>query len=359
MNRLAKPVLAIVGGFLGAGKTTLLLKAAALLGARGLRVAIIMNDQGGELVDTRLASAAGLEAGEVSGGCFCCRFSDFIGSAEALLAHEPDVIFAEPVGSCMDISATILQPLKQLYGDRFRLAPFTVLVEAQRAEELTQPDADPSLAYLFENQIAEADLLCLSKADLAADAPDIGGGWAYRLSAVSGAGVGQWLNDLLAGRLPAGTRLLDIDYSRYAEAEAALGWLNWQAEVRARPALSPAMLVGPLLDELDQALTAADIAIAHLKIFDDSPAGYLRAGLCRNGEVPSVHGALDASPCERHELVLNLRARGPAEALRAIVEAITAKLPGKITVRHFESFSPAPPKPEHRYKEVVCRQDVT
>ena len=108
--------LVLAGGFLGAGKTTLLIAASRLLRGRGVRTAMILNDQGGELVDTALASTAGFEADEVTGACFCCRFSDFVRRAEGLLKHEPQVIFAEPVGSCMDISATILQPLKKFYG---------------------------------------------------------------------------------------------------------------------------------------------------------------------------------------------------------------------------------------------------
>src|SRR5580692_5640131 len=160
-----RPTLVLVGGFLGAGKTTLLLRAARLLHDRGMRAAIITNDQGGALVDTRMATALGFDAGEIAGACFCCRFGDFIAAAESLLAVKPDVIFAEPVGSCMDLSATVLQPLKQLHGNQFRLAPYSVLVDPQRAVELAQRDADPNLVYLFQNQINEADLVLYTKSD--------------------------------------------------------------------------------------------------------------------------------------------------------------------------------------------------
>ncbi|HVX67547.1 MAG TPA: GTP-binding protein, partial [Bryobacteraceae bacterium] len=104
------PLLVLVGGFLGAGKTTLLLRAAERLSASGKRVALVMNDQGGELVDTRAARSAGFAAGEVAGGCFCCRLSEFLACSERLLAeHRPEVILAEPVGSCTDLAATIFR----------------------------------------------------------------------------------------------------------------------------------------------------------------------------------------------------------------------------------------------------------
>ena len=79
------PTLVFVGGFLGAGKTTLLLKAAHLLQSRGRRVALIMNDQDTELVDTKFVRANQFDTGEVSGGCFCCRFSDLFDQAKTSL----------------------------------------------------------------------------------------------------------------------------------------------------------------------------------------------------------------------------------------------------------------------------------
>src|SRR6476646_1472867 len=100
------PVLVLVSGFLGSGKTTLIVRAAAILRNRGLRVAAIMNDQDSGLVDTKFAEMERMDAREVAGGCFCCRFSDLLDAADQLTAYRPDVIFAEPVGSCIDLSAT-------------------------------------------------------------------------------------------------------------------------------------------------------------------------------------------------------------------------------------------------------------
>jgi hypothetical protein len=343
------PLLVLVGGFLGSGKTTLLLHTAARLSRSGFRVALITNDQGGALVDTRLAEASGVDTEEIAGGCFCCRFSDLIDSAERLRAHDPDVILAEPVGSCIDISATVLQPIKSLYGERYRLAPFTVLVDPERAWELLAPGADPYLAYLFTNQLAEADLVCFSKTDLHTGFPELPSGPALRLSAATGYGVSEWLHEILAGTLVSGSRLLeDVDYRQYVEAEASLGWLNWQADLQLTDPLSPAAVIGPLLDDLDDLLSRHRIQIMHLKLFDQASTGYLKASLCRNGDEPFVDGALDASPAQRHELLLNLRASGSPELLETIMTQAADRLPGGTTVLHFESFRPAPPKPEHR-----------
>lgn len=344
----SRPLLALVGGFLGAGKTTLLLRAAAMLRERGARGAMITNDQGGALVDTRLAEGAGIPTGEVAGGCYCCRFSELVESAGRLLAYEPDVIFAEPVGSCIDIAATTLRPLSALYGDRFRLAPFTVLADPAKARELLAPDADPALAYLFRNQLAEADLVCLTKSDLRCETPELPGGFTLRLSARSGEGVATWLKEILEGSRVAAARTLDVDYQVYADAEAALAWLNWQAALESRRALSPALVVGPLLDDLDRMLSECGAVIAHLKILDETRPGTVKAAICRNGDEPAVEGALFARPSRKHELLVNLRARAAPEQLSLVIERAAGRLPGKVSVAVCECFSPAPPKPEHR-----------
>lgn len=339
---------------MGAGKTTLLLAAARHLRGQGGRVGVILNDQGADLVDTRLAESAGFPAEEIAGGCFCCRFSQFMAAVERLAEREaPEFILAEPVGSCTDLSATILQPIKRYHSGRFRLAPLTVLVDPARAEELLRPDGDPLAAYLFQKQIAEADVVCFSKADRYERFPTLDGIEARKLSALTGFGIPEWLNALLAAGASTGSRLLEIDYQLYAEAEAALGWLNWRANLHLARALTPAALAGPLIAHLDKLLTESGIAIAHLKVFAQSANGYLKASVCRNGEKPSVEGQLDAPPARRYALTLNLRALGAPEKLSAAVEHAIHQMPGTVRVTRQQSFRPSPPMPEHRFKEVV------
>jgi hypothetical protein len=334
------PHLVLVGGFLGAGKTTLILAAARLLATRGLRCAIIANDQGESLVDTELARSAGFHAAEVTGGCFCCRFSELMRVAENLREHSPDVVFAEPVGSCTDLSATILHPIQEAFADSFQLAPLTVLVDPGRLRD--HPDID----FLFQKQIEEADIVCYTKSDLYPEAPARTN--TRQLSAVTGQGVAAWLDEIMSGQLMLSGKILDIDYERYAQAEASLAWLNAQVDLICDPPISPALLLGPLLDLLDRDLTAAQIPIVHLKALDRTPFGSLKAALCKNRQEPQVEGALDASPAENHHLLLNLRAASPPDPVRAIVEKALHTLPGLSNLR-LHCFSPSPPKPEKRY----------
>jgi hypothetical protein len=314
-----------------------------------------MNDQGESLVDTRLAQEQGMEAGEVTGGCFCCRLSELVRVADQLRDYAPDVIFAEPVGSCADLSATILQPL--CHSD-FQLAPLTVLVDPAR-EQAIRLDPDPNMNFLFKKQLEEADLVCYTKSDLyPAESPGVApGGAVRRISALTGQGVAAWLDEILSGRLSAGSRILDIDYEEYARAEAALAWLNFQATLELEVPLSPAMILGPLLDHIADDLIAADIALMHLKAIDDSPVGFLKAAICANGEEPQAEGDLDASPAAVHQIRLNLRAAAPPDPVRAIVERALHRIaPGqnksRFTGWRLDCFSPAPPNPEQRIAEV-------
>jgi hypothetical protein len=339
----ARPWLVFVGGFLGAGKTTLILAAARELERRGLRNAAILNDQGGDLVDTRFVESQGMAAGEVTGGCFCCRFSALVDAAEKLREHAPDVIFGEPVGSCTDISATTILPLMSEYASEYRMAPFTVLVDPGRAYSLLAADADPAMAFLFRKQLEEADLICLTKSDLAAGESGLPYPAVREISALTGQGVAAWLDEVLSGRLMAGGNVLDIDYDQYARAEAALAWLNLAATVHPRPALSPAMLVGPLLDGIDAGLTAEGIRLVHLKATDDSAAGFLKAAISANGQEPVVDGARNASPAACHEIRINLRAVGDPVPVREIVMRQVRKLAAEVADLRVACFSPALP----------------
>jgi hypothetical protein len=342
-----KPWIVIVGGFLGAGKTTLILAAAKELERRGIRSAVILNDQGNELVDTGYVTKNGMHSGEVTGGCFCCKLSDLLRVMGELRAFNPDVIFAEPVGSCTDISATILHPLLE-YRDEFRLAPFTVLVDPERARSLLADDADPDLSFLFNKQLQEADLVCWTKSDLYPDCPQISAQHVRQVSARTGQGVAAWLDEIFSGNLSVGREILDIDYEQYARAEAALVWLNLQVTIEPSVPRSPAVVLGPLLDHLDREFTANQITIVHLKAIIDSPTGFLKAAICVNGQEPAVEGALDASPASQHELLLNLRAVGSAQQVREIVERELDGIDGKLIGLHMDCFHPAAPKPERR-----------
>src|SRR5213592_4001966 len=85
-SALRKARYVMIGGFLGAGKTTSIAKLAQQLTAEGLKVGLITNDQGSELVDTAMLRSRGFATEEIPGGCFCCRFNSLVDAANKLSA---------------------------------------------------------------------------------------------------------------------------------------------------------------------------------------------------------------------------------------------------------------------------------
>lgn len=351
MSREHGPTIVVVGGFLAAGKTTLILAAAKELNQRGLRVAAVFNDQGHDLVDSRYATNTGVRSGQVVGGCFCCRLSDLVAQIENLEEFSPDVIFAEPVGSCTDLAATVIRPLREAHWEknfRFRLAPLSVLVDPERARELIVKNGDVAMRFLFEKQIQEADLVCFTKSDVSASYPEVNAAHIRQLSARTGQGMTAWLDEVLGGAAAAGERTLTIDYEEYAKAEAALAWLNLRAELKLANALSPAMLLGPFWDSVVDALHDADITVAHLKAIISGPTGFVKAALATLGQEPELEGNLDASPAQEFELLLNLRAVGEPAKLRSLVLEKLQPLKKEVMVMDVDCFRPSAPVPEQR-----------
>src|SRR5438874_1229197 len=159
----------MVGGFLGAGKTTTLARLARHYMSQGKRVGIVTNDQAQDLVDTNSLRAQGFSVAEVAGACFCCKFDELVARTGDLEEDQrPDVILAEPVGSCTDLVATVVQPLKALYPGRFQVAPYSVLFKPSHGLRILRNESagfSPKAAYIFRKQLEEADAIVINRAD--------------------------------------------------------------------------------------------------------------------------------------------------------------------------------------------------
>src|ERR1035438_7775876 len=99
--------------------------------------------------------------------------------------------------------------------------------------------------------------------------------------------------------------------------------MNLSATIECRPLISPALLLGPLLDHI-----AAGVEVVHLKATDQCDSGFLKAAMCSNREEPHIEGALDASPAHHHEILINLRATGAPVHGRGDVHDATCGVAG-------------------------------
>jgi len=360
----------MIGGFLGAGKTTAVARMGEALTARGLKVGLITNDQSSGLVDTSILRSRGFAVEEIAGGCFCCRFGSLAEAAERLEVDErPDVFLAEPVGSCTDLVATVSYPLRRIYGDRFRVAPLSVLVDPQRARRVLGLAEgrrfSEKVTYVFEKQLEEADLIVVNKVDTLSDEEraELEAALAARfpearvlaVSAEHGDGTDAWFEQVLADEVePQPT--MELDYTTYAEGEALLGWLNLTARLSAGEASVDAnQLLLDLCASIQAAAGEAGAEIAHLKATLDAgdASGRLAALSVTSGDGPLDLREALVDGVRGGELIVNLRAEADPDALRAMVraalEAATAARPGcALEVEHEEHFRPAPPEPTHR-----------
>ncbi|TKT76700.1 cobalamin biosynthesis protein CobW [Aquamicrobium sp. LC103] len=182
----------VVTGFLGAGKTTLIRN--VLENSKGKRLAIIVNEFGDVGIDGEILKGCGIESCpeenvvELANGCICCTVADdFVPALDQILSRMPKVdhILIETSGLALP------KPLVQAFqwpaikgrvtvdgviavvdGPALaegRVASDMDALAAQRATDETLDHDDP-VEEVFEDQVACADLVILSKSDLLDDA---------------------------------------------------------------------------------------------------------------------------------------------------------------------------------------------
>ncbi|MCA0963087.1 cobalamin biosynthesis protein CobW [Salipiger bermudensis] len=189
MSDLSKLPVTVITGFLGSGKTTLITELMKNPGGR--RLAVVVNEFGDVGVDGEILKGCAIpdcpaeNIMELSNGCICCTVADdFIPTIEALMALEPrpDHILIETSGLALpkpllkafdwpDIRSRItvdgviaLADAEAVAAGRF--APDVARVDAQRAAD-DSLDHETPLSEVFEDQISCADIVLLTKPDLA------------------------------------------------------------------------------------------------------------------------------------------------------------------------------------------------
>lgn len=359
----------MIGGFLGSGKTTTIGKFAQWLTERGLKVGLITNDQGRGLVDSALGRSGRFAVEEIPGGCFCCRFDSLIEAAGRLTeTTRPDVFLAEPVGSCTDLVATVNYPLQKIFGERYRVAPLSVLVDPIRALRVLELESGKNFSknvrYIYRKQLEEAENIVINKIDtisedrlallrsgLTETYPDAR---IFEQSAREETNLETWFECVLESEMEA-PRFLEIDYQRYGAGEALLGWLNCTVEIEGEEAFDGNELLKDLAEELRKSIAEAGGEVAHLKMTLTplgDPYEIGAVNLTRDDAQPEFsHHLLEL--LDDGELLLNMRVEIAPEILQeaaqnALKKALTIKRVLAFRVTHTEHFRPGMPMPTHR-----------
>ena len=362
--------LILVGGFLGAGKTTLMREVCRKLAEKGKKVGLITNDQATDLVDSQILRGCGYQVKEIAGGCFCCKFGDFAQAADDFLASlNPDFLLAEPVGSCTDLSATVIQPLKELRGDKLRVSPFAVLVDPARLLEALDPSPRRGLhgsaRYIIRKQLEEADLIVLSKSDLLSpnEVSELKKVLAERfprtphllLSSVTGQGIDELLVELLSPRI-GGSRIAEVDYDVYAEGEAILGWLNASVSVGNCDVSTGKRFLDAFLKRIYAELKTRSREVAHIKVSLEISGSRFAGHITDSRGAPVIREIEPGTtPSGEHGMTINARVQASADELREIIlQGLKVAAPEGVdfNVRALQVFSPSRPNPTHRYKTV-------
>ena len=366
-NPQSKARYIMIGGFLGAGKTTAVAALAQRLTEQGLRVGLITNDQGSELVDTATLRAKGFATEEIPGGCFCCRFNSLVDAAAKLdESTRPDVFIAEPVGSCTDLVATVTYPLRRIYGDRFAIAPLSVLVDPVRAERVFGLDDgrkfSEKVLYIYRKQLEEADLIVVAKTDavtpdrvqrlIARLAGEFPNAEILDVSVREDRGLDAWFARIASGEQVA-RATMEVDYQLYAEGEALLGWLNATVQLASDAGFDSEPVLKALAAGIQRRLAGAEIAHLKMTLSPDTGLSDIAViNLVRSDFVPELSLTLEF-PVTSGQLIINCRAEAAPDALRDAVRDAVAEIgtafPG-VTARldHHEHFRPGKPTPTHR-----------
>lgn len=360
----------MIGGFLGAGKTTTIGKLAAHYVAQGKKVAIVTNDQAYDLVDTHSLRAQGFDVGEVPGACFCCKFDDLVKTISGLTSTEslPDIVIAEPVGSCTDLIATVAEPMRDLLGDQFEVGPMVVLLKPEHGTRILRGGSDgarrgfsPKAEYIFLKQLEEADAIVVNKADKLSNEqqqelltliserfPDVPAICASSKTEQNFEAVVELANQ---DRRPRDS-MMEVDYVVYAEGEAELGWLNCQLQATATAPFALDELVVDVVSSVGQLLNKQQHEIAHLKVLGQTLHSTAVANrVDSSGDTDlSLASAIETDACE---LLVNARVSAGPESLQEIVNQVATEIAAKrsidLEVSNMQAFRPGKPEPTHRF----------
>jgi G3E family GTPase len=356
--------LILTGGFLGSGKSTAIAIACKILSDKGIKTAIITNDQGDHLVDSRFIKNTGIPFTEVTGGCFCCNYNQLDSQISSLIKDvNPSLIFAEFVGSCTDLIATVLKPLLTFRTSDIENISFSTFVDAQLLLMHLQGNALPFSAetnFIWEKQLEESEILIVNKVDLLSeinfetlnllikdryDSKQI-----LFQNSLNNDSVSKWIELIDNSPKILEHKSIDIDYNIYGAGEANLAWLDEEIEIKSS-SNSSVEFAYDFIEELSKKIVQKGLPIGHLKF---------HLNYNNKSEKVSYTTIIDKSKQKTNifeksgsvDLLINARIQTSPEVLRDILTVALNQLKSKeglsINEKFLSYFQPGFPNPTHR-----------
>ncbi len=347
----------LLSGFLGSGKTTAIQHAVRVLLEQGIKTGVITNDQGIKLVDGDFFQHLNIPNRQVVNGCYCCKYDDLDAAVQSLMeTNGSEIIFAESVGSCTDIVATVLKPL--LRFGRSAQVTLSVFADVRLLQMFLKDNThlfDETVNYIYAKQLEEAAIILVNKIDLikSKELTEIKKimreKYAEKIllyqNSLDEDSILHWLQMLSHYQSSTSLESLDLDYDLYGSGEASLAWLDQELEIYSADnnALQHA---NDLINNIYEKITQYRYPIGHLKFLINHQ---VKISFTSNTQ-PKV--AIKNDPAGYTILLINLRVQTDPEMLvqiiaNAILE-IEFQYGCKIIVNSLAAFRPGYPRPTYR-----------
>jgi len=359
---MEKIKLFLVGGFLGSGKTTAIQRASDYLHQQKRKTGVITNDQGTQQVDTQFIKGHAIPSEEVAGGCFCCNYNDLEKSIKSLEINErPEIIFAESVGSCADLAATVINPLISFNPGQYEIV-LSVFADTRLLVQFLQNDKDifyDNVNYIYKKQLEEADIIVANKVDLLTEEQldlakqliemEYGDKIVLYQNSLSIESIKQWL--IFCGECQniSLRPSLEIDYDIYGTGESELAWLD--EEIGIVTTDNSAIAAGhTLVNKIYEKITRRGYPIGHLKFLIDNGQRQQKISYTTIADANIAHPVYEGA--NRIIILVNARVQVSAGLLEEIVEEAICETEMaancKIIQQKLSAFQPGYPHPTHR-----------
>ncbi len=327
----------ILGGFLGAGKTSTMIAFSEYLASRGKKCAILVNDLGAKhLVDGEFTAAADCCCDEITGGCICYQTENLVDKLRRFRdSSRADIILSDIPGCGIGALDHVYHKLDREYKGEFAICPFVAVADPERLRvimperaKLNLPD---EMAYLFDAQLREAEVILLNKIDLLTEAErraytdylrsSYPHAQLFAVSAKTGEGIAEAMDWLYSHETAFPT--VDIGYggAEFMAAESRLSWYNRKFFAKKPEAFDGNAFAAALFENIRLKLQAIGRNVPHLKIMARAADGSFAKASLIGVDYPTEFASRLTQPQTELQVILNARASCESGVLDFLMDA--------------------------------------